>query len=114
MLHVSYINKAGGWGEASKIWDSKACLSRNISASLCALSEQGRAGVGLTIDLSQGYTVDEVDERLLLLHLSLPVPPLQVPESKRQCERKGCGQCLPGCSHLPLSGHAAVISHHMF
>lgn len=38
--------------------------------------------VGLTIDLSQGYTVDEVDERFLLLHLSLPVPPLQVPEEQ--------------------------------
>lgn len=43
---------------------------------------QSRAGVRLTIDLSQGYTIDEVNERCLLLHLGLPVPPLQVPEEQ--------------------------------
>lgn len=36
----------------------------------------------LTIDLSQGHRVDEVDERCLLLHLGLPVPPLQVPKEQ--------------------------------
>lgn len=51
-----------GWGQGS--W---------------ALAEQGRAEGGLTIDLSQGDRVDEVYERLLFLHLSLLVPPLQVP-----------------------------------
>ena len=36
----------------------------------------------LTVDLSQGHRVDEVDERFLLFHLGLPVPPLQVPEEQ--------------------------------
>lgn len=36
----------------------------------------------LTVDLSQGYEVDEINERFLLLHLGLPVPPWQVPEEQ--------------------------------
>lgn len=38
------------------------------------------AELRLTIDLSQGYRIEHVDERGLLFHLGLPVPPLQVPE----------------------------------
>lgn len=51
----------------------------------------------LTVDLSQGHRVDEVDERFLLFHLGLPVPPLQVPE-----EQGVLWVRARGCSHLPL------------
>lgn len=36
---------------------------------------------GATVDLSQGYRIEHVDERGLLFHLRLPVPPLQVPQA---------------------------------
>lgn len=57
------------------------------------------------MDLSQGHRVDEVDERSLLFHLGLPVPPLQVPEEQ------GAPWVSPrGCSHLSLC-HPAMTSH---
>lgn len=45
----------------------------------------------LTIDLSQGHRVDEIDERFLLLHLGLPVPPLQVPEEQEAVWEEAVG-----------------------
>jgi len=56
--------------------------------------------VRLTVDLSQGHRVDEVDERFLLFHLGLTVPPLQVPE-----EQGVLWVRARGCSHLSLFGH---------
>lgn len=45
----------------------------------------------LTVDLSQGYTIHEVDERCLLLYLGLLVPPLQVPEESGSVSARVAG-----------------------
>lgn len=62
----------------------------NCGADWTLDSKHGRAGVRLTIDLSQGHAVDHINERFLLFHLGLLVPPFQVPE--KQCEYKEVGR----------------------
>lgn len=44
-------------------------------------SASSNATQGTTIDLSQGNTIEHIDERGLLFHLGLLVPPLQVPQA---------------------------------